>query len=266
MRTQLPLLIVVIAFVTGVASPATAQALLPDVNSRASQLAPDQGSPRPSIADDILHDQKRIWNLPLDVAHGRHAKLVALVAATTAGLVVIDRHDGPYFRRTQRFAGFNRSFSGLNTGLGEGLVPGALFLAGLLRDDGYAKETAVLAGEALIDAEVVSEVMKNGTRRLRPSDISPDGNFADTWFQDHGGILIARGSFPSGHATAAFALASILAERYQRHRWVAWVAYGLAGTVGFSRITLQSHFPSDVFASAVFAYAIGHDVVLRRHR
>jgi membrane-associated phospholipid phosphatase len=42
------------------------------------------------------------------------------------------------------------------------------------------------------------------------------------------------------------------------------VAYGLAGLVGFSRVTLQSHFPSDVFAGAALGYVISHDIVLRR--
>lgn len=252
MRKRLQVLIVTAALVNS-APAATAQTFPSDVKKAGG-------------FGDILHDQKRIWTFPSDVAHGRHAKLVALFAVTTAGLVVLDPHDTPYFRRTQRFAGFNRTFSGLNTGLGEGLFPGALFLAGLLRDDAYAKQTALLAGEGLIDAEVVSAVMQNVTRRLRPSDISPEGDFGDTWFLAHGGPLITHGSFPSGHATAAFALAAIVAERYRQHRWVPWVAYGLAGTVGFSRITLQSHFPSDVFVSAVLAYAIDHDVVLRRKR
>jgi len=58
-------------------------------------------------------------------------------------------------------------------------------------------------------------------------------------------------------------MATIIAERYRRHRWVPWVAYGLATLVGFSRITLQAHFPSDIFAGAVLGYAISHYVVLR---
>lgn len=276
MRSQLVLLIVIASCASGAAVPAVAQTRGPQATNAVSGVDFDPRADAPpnesvaSIGDDLLHnllhDQKRIWTFPLDLAHGRHAKLVALFAATTAGLVALDSHDGPYFRRTQRFARFNRAFSGLNTGLAEGLFPGALFVAGLLRDDAYGKETALLAGESLIDAEVVSEVAKNATRRLRPSDISPEGDFGHTWFRAQGGILIARGSFPSGHATAAFALASIVAERYKEHHWVPWVAYGLAGAVGFSRVTLQSHFPADVFAGGAIAYVIGHDVVLGRSR
>ncbi len=46
-------------------------------------------------------------------------------------------------------------------------------------------------------------------------------------------------------------------------RWVPWVAYGLATLVGFSRISLQAHFPSDVFAGAVLGHLVSRYVVLR---
>jgi membrane-associated phospholipid phosphatase len=220
------------------------------------------GSPK-SFASDILHDQGRIWQFPWQVAHGRHWKPALVFTLATAGLVELDPHDTPYFRRTQSFAGFNNSFSSLKTGLGEGLFPVGFFLAGRVRGDSYAEKTALLAGEALADAEIVSEVMKNVDRRLRPREIS-NRDFAHTWFKAGGGILIGRGSFPSGHAIGAFAMATVVAERYRQHRWVPWLAYGLASAVGFSRITLQAHFPSDIFAGATLGWAISHYVILRK--
>ena len=215
------------------------------------------------LVRDVLHDEESIWKFPWEVAHGHHWKPALAFTLATAGLVELDPHDTPYFRRTNTFSGFNQAFSSLNTGLGEGLFPVGFFLAGHVRKDAYMERTALLAGEALADAEIVSEVMKNVDRRLRPRQIPPYGDFAHTWFKAGGGILINRGSFPSGHAIGAFSMATIIAERYRRHRWVPWVAYGLAALVGFSRITLQAHFPSDIFAGAVLGYAISHYVVLR---
>jgi membrane-associated phospholipid phosphatase len=58
-------------------------------------------------------------------------------------------------------------------------------------------------------------------------------------------------------------IATVFARRYQSHRWVPWVAYGVAGTIGFSRITLQAHFPADVFLGAALGYSISRFVVLR---
>jgi membrane-associated phospholipid phosphatase len=40
------------------------------------------------------------------------------------------------------------------------------------------------------------------------------------------------------------------------------VAYGAATLVGFSRLTQQAHFPSDVFAGAALGYFISRDVVM----
>jgi len=37
----------------------------------------------------------------------------------------------------------------------------------------------------------------------------------------------------------------------------------MAGVIGFSRITLQSHFPADVFVGAVLGYSISRFDVLR---
>jgi membrane-associated phospholipid phosphatase len=241
----------------------------PSVQPPGSQSAVPSGGRGESLTTpklfvaDILHDQARIWKFPWDVAHGRHWRPSLTFVVATAGLVELDPHDTPYFQRTQSFVGFNHTFSSLNTGLGEELFPVVFFLAGRARKDAYAEKSALLAGEALADAEILSEVMKNVDRRLRPIEIPPGGDFTHTWFKAGRGILFNRGSFPSGHAIGAFAVATVIAERYRDHRWVPWVAYGLAGLVGFSRISLQAHFPSDVFAGAVLGYAITRYDVLR---
>jgi len=149
--------------------------------------------------------------------------------------------------------------------VGTAVVPLSFYAISLVRKDAYGQRTSLLAGEAVADGEILATVIKNVTRRLRPADIPPNGDFSESWFRSHGTVTGGRGSFPSGHAIAAFSVATVFADRYREHRWVPWVAYGLAGLVGFSRITLQSHFPSDVFAGATLGYVISHYVVLRNH-
>ncbi|MBZ5543429.1 MAG: phosphatase PAP2 family protein [Acidobacteriia bacterium] len=231
-----------------------------------SSTVPDNGRPVSwkLLVPNILHDQKPVWLFPVRAAQGKHAKPTLAFILATAGLVALDPHDAPYFRRTTSFHDFNRVFSGRNTALATAIVPLSAYAVGLAHRDSYAQQTALLAGEAVADAEILTLVMKNVDRRLRPAEIPPDGDFAHTWFKGSGRFLGGRGSFPSGHTIAAFSVATIFAERYRRHRWVPWVAYGLAGLVGFSRVPLQSHFPSDVFAGAVFGYSISRYVVLRQ--
>jgi membrane-associated phospholipid phosphatase len=215
------------------------------------------------LPSNLLQDQKTIWSFPAQLARGKHWKPALGFAAVTAGLLALDPHDTPYFRRTTSFHGFNKTFSGANTSLGMAIVPASFLVAGLARHDSYSEHTALLAGEAVADAEVLTVLLKDASHRLRPSGVPPNGNFSDTWTEAPGSPLGQNASFPSGHAIAAFSLATVFARRYREHRWVPWLAYGLAGAVAFSRIPLQAHFPSDVFAGAALGYFISRGVVLQ---
>ena len=120
------------------------------------------------------------------------------------------------------------------------------------------QHTALLAGEAAADAEVVVTVLKEITRRERPASIPQHANFSDSWFENNGT------SFPSGHTIVAFSVATIVARRYGNHRWVPFAAYGAAALVGFSRLSLSAHFLSDVFMGGALGYSIGRFTVLRQ--
>ena len=126
------------------------------------------------------------------------------------------------------------------------------------------RHTALLAGEAVVDAEVLTTVLKDATKRVRPAAIRPTGNYYDSWFESSGSLLRGNGSFPSGHTIAAFSVATVVARRYGNHRWVPYAAYGMAGLVGFSRLSLSAHFVSDVFMGGALGYSISRFAVLRQ--
>jgi membrane-associated phospholipid phosphatase len=140
------------------------------------------------------------------------------------------------------------------------VAPVSLYAIGKIRGDSKMERTSLLAAEAVADSELVAVVLNGATKRLRPEDIPPNGNFSDSWFERKG---FAGGSFPSGHTIAAFSIATVVARRYRNHRWVPYVAYGSAALVGFSRMTLSAHFPSDVFVGAALGYSISRFSVLR---
>jgi membrane-associated phospholipid phosphatase len=98
---------------------------------------------------------------------------------------------------------------------------------------------------------------------LTPSQIPPNGDLGDTWFK-YKGSLTNGGSFPSGHSASAFAVATVISGRYREHRWVPWVAYGVAAGLSLTRLPDQAHFPSDVFFGAALGYGIGHLVLTRK--
>jgi hypothetical protein len=62
----------------------------------------------------------------------------------------------------------------------------------------------------------------------------------------------------------AFAVATVFIEVYSDHRWVPWVAYGTAGLIGASRVSLGRHFPSDIVVGAVLGQSMGRMVVARQ--
>ncbi|MBI5193664.1 MAG: phosphatase PAP2 family protein [Nitrospirae bacterium] len=74
------------------------------------------------------------------------------------------------------------------------------------------------------------------------------------------GPTIARGfdSFPSGHATSSFALASAMAPFFPRLKYPLYI---YAILVSFSRIYINAHFTSDVFAGILLGLWIGKIVL-----
>jgi len=213
------------------------------------------------LPSNFLDDQRAMWLFPVQLAHGHHWLPTISIIGLTAGLIVADPHDAPYFRRSRTYIDFNSSFSKIATDAELAAAPTFLYLTGLATRDSYAQKTALFAGEAAADGMVFYGIAQAATHRRRPIEIPPEGNFSDTFFEGHKGIL--SNSFPSGHAIEAFGIATVIARRYRKHRWVPWLAYGAASVICFSRITIQSHFPSDVFLGAAIGYTVARYDVLR---
>lgn len=215
------------------------------------------------LIPNILEDQKLIWLFPLRLAQGNYWKPTLIFLFVTGALLMVDPYDPAYFRHTNAFQLFNHVVSGSHATTAMWVVMISVLLLGLARRDSYMTNTFLYAFQAIISSEILTQVLKGIDRRVRPQDIHSYLHFGDSWFRDPGTWYAGPGSFPSGHMIAAISIAAVLAIRYRHHRWAPWTAYALAGTIGFSRITLLSHFPSDVFAGAFFGYVIARYVVLR---
>lgn len=216
------------------------------------------------VVPNILSDQQKIWLFPAKLAEDHHWIPAVSIAGTTVALVLLDPYEARYFHTTSAYGGFNRVFSSNATTWGILAAPLSFYGAGLVRRDSKMQHTALLAGEAVADAEILTTVLKDIDRRARPITFRPHGNYWDSWFDERGASLRGNGSFPSGHTIAAFSVATVVARRYRTHRWVPYLAYGLASTVGFSRMSLSAHFASDIFAGAALGYVISRYAVLRQ--
>jgi membrane-associated phospholipid phosphatase len=107
----------------------------------------------------------------------------------------------------------------------------------------------LLAGDAVVDAAVLMVALKSTMQRLRPTDVAASGNYSDTFFHK-------APAFRRGHALMSVSVATVFARRCLRHRWAPCVAYSLAGVIGFSRVTIGAHFPSDVCIGAALGYVV----------
>ncbi len=223
----------------------------------------DRPVSRKLLIPNFISDQKRIWTFPARLVQGQSWIPTAVVLGTTAGLVTLDPAESGYFRRTSTFHGFNTILTGNAASIGTIAAPLSLYVIGLARKNSKMQRTALLAGEAVADAEIVTTVLKDATRRVRPAGIPARGNFSDSWFEGGGSTFRGSGGFPSGHTIAAFSIATVIARRYGNHRWVPYTAYGMAALVGFSRLSLSSHFLSDVFMGGALGYSISRFTVLR---
>jgi membrane-associated phospholipid phosphatase len=213
------------------------------------------------LPGNILEDQKEIFLFPKDLAKGKHWWPTIGVLGVTSALVASDPYTAPAFRTTTRLSGFNRDLSAVNTAAFIAAVPAAMYGVGWLRKNSYAKETALLAGEAVTDGFLLDIPFKGITGRKLPLNYTGNGPYSDSFFNgSHNPIN--SGGFYSVHAFAATSVATVIAQRYRKHRWVPIVAYGLAGAICFSRISRSEHFPSDVFLGAAMGFVISKYAVL----
>lgn len=116
-----------------------------------------------------------------------------------------------------------------------------LLVAWMIFRDGRRGRITVLALLILIPLsdQLSSHVVKPWVGRVRPCRAEAGIEGVKT----HGARCSSRGSFPSSHAANIGAAALLLAWRY-RKAW--WVAATVSFLVGYSRIYLGVHYPSDV--------------------
>ncbi len=91
----------------------------------------------------------------------------------------------------------------------------------------------------------IYSLLKKSLKRNRPADALP--NFSSFITPSD------QFSFPSGHTSAAFLSATVVATLFPI---MFWPAYVWACLVGASRILLGVHFPTDTFAGALIGTAV----------
>lgn len=127
-------------------------------------------------------------------------------------------------------------------------IPAGMLGAGLLTDDKNMIHLGTATGFSFLTATVITEVTKNTVRRPRPYNGYPDDLLP---------VKTTYGfSFPSGHTSLTFSVATALSLSYPK--WYVVVPSMLwASGVAFSRLYLGVHYPSDVLTGVLVGVASG---------
>ena len=222
---------------------------------REKQSSPDRDPYQNGLGLPLLKhlagDQKALWTSPFHLRLQDADWLVPL-GGLAAALLATDSATSRHLGDSPARISDSRSFSnfGAATLLG---TAGGLYLLGKMRHNEHMRETGLLSGEAVIDSTLVATALKSAAGRERPYVDNAAGRF---W---QGG-----NSFPSGHATAAWSAAGVLAHEYPGPLTKLF-AYGLASAISVSRVTGKEHFPSDVLIGSVLGYLAAQQVYHAHH-
>ena len=128
-----------------------------------------------------------------------------------------------------------------------------IFAGSLLQDNHRVQDAAFTSLEALIFANILTNALKAISGRSRPGD----SEGANQWQAFKGGT-----SFPSGHATTAFA--AVTPWLFYFPHPITFLLAGVATGTSLSRVSLGHHWPSDVLAGAFIGYSVSAWLV-RQH-
>jgi hypothetical protein len=222
------------------ASPAAAQETFGLWASAAAMEADEEDAPH--VPDD---GRRTLRNLPLNLLRGaggvfaRESLRPFLVgaAATGAGSLLDDEVRDAIADEDDELAEFADDYLGP---AGLGVVTLGLFVGGRYAESPRFRAMSYDLGEAVLVNLGYTAVMKAAVSRERPNGSNDE-------------------SFPSGHTSNAFAMASVAEAHYGRK--VGIPAYLAASLVGASRLRSNAHWLSDVLAGAALGHIVGRAVV-----
>jgi PAP2 superfamily len=231
----------------GAQEPATAD------TASAPQEVPSPAPPLvPGPRTHVVPDDKRrtlrsyghnlAYNFLAVLQQDNHEPLLITATLTGASLGLDDTCE-QYFT-DHPHENFGKIGASLGSTVAVAGVTIGLFSAGRISRGDRFRAASYDLSQAFIVTEVYTWALKLAVQRERP-----DGS--------------DNRSFPSGHASNAFAIASVISRHYKK---LAIPAYAFGTYVAVSRMAAQKHFFSDIVAGSGLGLAIGRVVVRRNGR
>ena len=249
-----------------VAFPVRAQQTNPQTVVPPQTEDQDSATPNPPQASDpdkqpgfrrFFHDEYRIWTSPFRVGnYDSHTmkKYGVPFLLISGALIASDRKTADLLPNSQDQAVWSGRVSQIGASYTLAGMAGATYLIGKAAGDKHASETGFLGLEAIAHSNLLVLGLKEITQRERPLDN-----------RQRGGFWKGGDSFPSGHATNSFALATVFAYEYRDHIAVPITAYSIASLVAVSRMGARRHWASDIFVGGSLGFLVGRYVYKHHH-
>lgn len=188
---------------------------------------------------------------------GRDFRNLGIVMGTTGALLLADKTIKQMAQRNR--SPFVNSVANIVEPFGNRYSPyimAGMYVAGAVIKDRELKNTALLTFKSYAISTSIYLLTKSMIRRNRPAYTDNNLDFHPPFSSDR-----YHTSFPSGHTLTVMTLATAVSEAYgKQHRWIPWVAYGIAGLTGVSRIYHNRHWSSDVWIGASLGYFVTRSV------
>lgn len=250
-------------------------------NSSFSQIFRNVLDKTEIYSDSLIRDEKAFLNSAIRIKNGKQLLSLVGLSAATVGLI---NNDVEIYRAVKLYQDKHPWLSKLSPLVTLGgdnysviSVTGAFFAAGIIFKDSYTIKTGELLFRSLIHTAIFVRMGKLFFGRARPYATMRDGNWNIdyngvydkwNWFPESLNGLRRSGdekykypsnydSFPSGHTSVAFTMATVIAKRYNNTKIVPVISYTLATLVGLSRITEDAHWLSDCIVGGALGYGIG---------
>lgn len=125
------------------------------------------------------------------------------------------------------------------------IVAGSYFVGAVLKND-KLKKVGIFTVRAGLATQIVTELFKKSFARKRPNATNDPYEF----FEE------GHHAFYSGHTSAAFSMATVIAEVYKDKPLVPYLAYGAAALTAYARMHDNKHWATDVLVGAVAGHLV----------
>ncbi len=217
-----------------------------------------------SLASKASSDVLYIFSAPSRLSPQGGLKLLVLTGVTAGFVTILDKNiDDDFIERDDLYvkpgiglAKIGDVYDRISSKYVLAGLSASMLTGGLIFKDKKLLETTRLMVESYLISGAIAQLGKRVFGRARPYTGEGPSKFEPFKFRG----ARDRRSFPSGHATSAFSMMTVLAKQYDQW-WIKIPAYTVAISVAMQRMDSRNHWGADVIVGGAIGYSVGSALV-----